>query len=388
MKKILIQSVFATTMASAGLSAYALETTINGFVNVTAGKTVSGHKENYTPPFGATGSEVPQVYHCPCFVANWEHVGVYENNDWNATAETSIGLQGNFAVDDRLSATLQIVGRGAENFKADVDWAYISYELTPKLLVQAGHKRLPIYYYSDFMYVGYAYPWVRPPSDLYGWQVYAYNGANLLFRDSYGDWSMKANLWLGESRDNDNAMMSKLYYGGRIDESWKDIIGGYVDFSNDYIGMRAVTMRNKVDRTQYVAGTAYPMLSDVVQTFFGLALNADWNNFILRSEMNQFERPQSQNIYKSYLVGGGYKFGQVTAMLTRSKFREIARDWEEVESHNTNSATLRWDFHKSAALKLQFDQVEDESKFNLITGNVNGFTGDTKVVTVSLQAVF
>lgn len=388
MKRILIQSVFATTMASAGLSAYALETTINGFVNVTAGKTVSGHKENYTPPFGVAGSEVPQVYHCPCFVANWEHAGVYENNDWNATAETSIGLQGNFAVDDRLSATLQIVGRGAENFKADVDWAYISYELTPKLLVQAGHKRLPIYYYSDFMYVGYAYPWVRPPSDLYGWQVYAYNGANLLFRDSYGDWSMKANLWLGESRDNDNAMMSKLYYGGRIDESWKDIIGGYVDFSNDYIGMRAVTMRNKVDRTQYVAGTAYPMLSDVVQTFYGLALNADWNNFILRSEMNQFERPQSQNIYKSYLVGGGYKFGQVTAMLTRSKFREIARDWEEIESHNTNSATLRWDFHKSAALKLQFDQVEDESKFNLITGNVNGFTGDTKVVTVSLQAVF
>jgi hypothetical protein len=32
--------------------------------------------------------------------------------------------------------------------------------------------------------------------------------------------------------------------------------------------------------------------------------------------------------------------------------------------------------------------VQDESKFNLITGNHNGFTGDTKVVSVSLQSVF
>ena len=76
-------------------------------------------------------------------------------------------------IDDRLSATPASGRVAPSNFKADVDWAYVSYELTPKLLVQAGHKRLPIYYYSDFMYVGYAYPWVRPPQDLYGWRVFS-----------------------------------------------------------------------------------------------------------------------------------------------------------------------------------------------------------------------
>jgi len=86
-----------------------------------------------------------------------EQAGVYENNDWSFGAESSLGLQGNFTVDDKLSATLQVVARGGNSYRADVDWAYLSYELTPKLLLQAGHKRLPIYYYSDFMYVGYSY---------------------------------------------------------------------------------------------------------------------------------------------------------------------------------------------------------------------------------------
>lgn len=388
MKPLQLKAAAAAMLAAWIGSAQALETSINGFVNVTAGKTLSGHHETYAPPFGVAGSETPHLYRCPCYVANWEQAGVYENNDWSFGAESSLGLQGNFTVDDKLSATLQVVARGGNSYRADVDWAYLSYELTPKLLLQAGHKRLPIYYYSDFMYVGYSYPWVRPPSDLYGWQVYGYNGANLLFRDSWGEWAVKANAWVGESRDNDNVMMGKLYYGGRIDESWKAIIGGYVDFGNEYVTLRAVTMRNKVDRLQYVAGAANTLLEDVGQNFYGLALNADWKNLILRSEMNQFKRPVSQNIYKSYLIGVGYKFGPVTAMLTRSKFREIARDWEEIEAHNTNTATLRWDFHPAAALKLQFDQFDDDSKFNLITGKNNGFTGDSKLVTVSLQSVF
>lgn len=388
MRPSLLYAATAAAFATALGSAHALETSINGFANITVGRTLSGVHETYTPPFGVTGSEVPHQYQCPCYIANWEHAGVYENNDWNFNAESSLGLQGNFTIDDKLSATLQVTARGGNSYHADIDWAYVSYEMTPKLLLQAGHKRLPIYYYSDFMYVGYSYPWVRPPSDLYGWQIYGYNGANILYRDSWGDWSLKTNVWAGESRDNDNTMMANLYYGGRVDENWKDIVGAYVDFGNEYITARAVTMRNKVDRTQYVNGAANVLLQDVGQNFYGLALNADWKNFILRSEMNQFKRPVSANVYKSYLLGGGYKLGKFTAMLTRSKFREIARDWEEVEAHNTNSASLRWDFHPSASLKLQFDKVEDESRFNLISGNRNGFSGDTKLVTISLQTVF
>ena len=388
MRPSLLYAALGVACASLTGSALALETSINGFINVTAGKVLSGHREDYVPPPVYPGTEVRQTYHCPCYAGNWENAGIYESGSWSASAETSLGLQGNFMIDDRLSATLQVVGRGASNFKADVDWAYMSYELTPKLLVQAGHKRLPIYYYSDFMYVGYAYPWVRPPQDLYGWQVFSYNGANLLFRDSYGEWSIKANAWAGESRDDDNIMMSKLYYGGRIDETWKDIIGGYVDFGNEFVTARAVTMRNKVDRTQFVSGVPYVLHKDVAQSFIGLALNADWKNFVLRSEVNQFKRPVSQNIYKSYLAGGGYRMGKVTLMLTRSKFREIARDWEEIEAHSTNSATLRWDFDQAVALKLQYDKARDDSKYNMLNGNVNGFLGNTKLLTVSLQASF
>lgn len=91
------------------------------------------------------------------------------------------GSQGDFKFTPEFSATVQAVARGADN-SVGIDWAYLSYNLLPNLKLQVGHKRLPRYYYSDFMYIGYAYPWVRPAPDLYGWQTYAYEGANLLYK--------------------------------------------------------------------------------------------------------------------------------------------------------------------------------------------------------------
>ena len=60
-----------------------------------------------------------------------------------------------------LSVTGQIVARGVNDFDANFEWAYISYEINDNWTVQAGKKRLPLFYYSDFFDVGYAYVWMR-----------------------------------------------------------------------------------------------------------------------------------------------------------------------------------------------------------------------------------
>ena len=52
-----------------------------------------------------------------------------------------------------------------------------------------GRKRLPIYY-SDFQDVGFAYTWVRPPTDLYGWEIVSYNGVNATYRGDWGGWAV------------------------------------------------------------------------------------------------------------------------------------------------------------------------------------------------------
>lgn len=56
--------------------------------------------------------------------------------------------------------------------------------------LQIGRKRLPLYYYSDFQDVGYAYNTVRPSPDVYGWDIVNYNGASLSTTRSLGDWTL------------------------------------------------------------------------------------------------------------------------------------------------------------------------------------------------------
>ncbi|MFN4266113.1 MAG: hypothetical protein ACK4F8_10255 [Aquabacterium sp.] len=45
--------------------------------------------------------------------------------------ESKVGLQGTYTFNDKLSATGPVVGRGVDGIKADVEWAYLSYEASP-----------------------------------------------------------------------------------------------------------------------------------------------------------------------------------------------------------------------------------------------------------------
>ncbi|PTT89430.1 hypothetical protein DBR42_07815, partial [Pelomonas sp. HMWF004] len=144
---------------------------LSGFGQFTAGKVLSGTDRTYAQ------------WQCPCAMQNWEYVGVYEKRKgWQADQESLLGLQGTVRFGDSLSATAQVLSRpGNFNYRPTVDWAYVSWNVSDKWTLQAGRKRIPLYYYSDFLYIATAYPWIRPPADVYGWPIYAYDGANAAY---------------------------------------------------------------------------------------------------------------------------------------------------------------------------------------------------------------
>ena len=154
MKKLLI----AALLASAG-AAHADDLSVTGFATVTVGKAYSGYDGQFMDA------------QCPCFIGNYEHGAVYDKNEWSATRESLAGLQLKYQLTDKLSATAQAVVRASRPGKLDVDWAYLSYDVAPDTTVQVGRRRLPIYAYSDSVYIGYSLPWVRVPQDIYGWEV-------------------------------------------------------------------------------------------------------------------------------------------------------------------------------------------------------------------------
>ena len=135
-------------------SAYA-EVNISGFASVVGGQVLDG-----------TG--VDEFGLGPTFLADYPLVGKYEE-ELTFNPDTLFGLQFSADLMDGLRATAQVVSRGADGYSASFEWAYLSYELNDNWTIQAGKKRLPLYYYSDFFDVGYSYVWIRPPSDNYTW---------------------------------------------------------------------------------------------------------------------------------------------------------------------------------------------------------------------------
>jgi hypothetical protein len=385
---------------SFSFSASASEVTFNGFMSVVGGKVLSGKGEAY--------SSLQDAYGCPkCFVADYTVAGVY-GNEWTFDPDTTFGLQGNFNITDELSATAQVVARGAQGYGANLEWAYVSYSLSDTWTFQGGRKRLPLFYYSDFFDVGYAYTWVRAPADLYGWQIYAYDGLNALYSTQWGPFSVTGNVWYGADSDDDNATLSKLYYYEPIKETWKNMAGTYLDLNWDWLGLRFIYMQNEVDRVKTVSNTV--KLHDEKQYFYGFSANVDWGGLIVRTEYNIFDRPDAvpaDNRYYSYLAAVGYRIKDVTLMVTRSDFKEkysytytditvpssaesLIKDDGEV--HNTTSLTLRWDFMPSVALKVQYDIFKDATSWNYDNGDgsigTDHLFGDSKLVSVGIDAVF
>lgn len=364
--------VCAAALTSARVNA--VEVSFNGFLSAVGGKALETDDNPYAFP-------------CNCPIVDYPFVGLYDE-DWTFDADTTFGLQANFTINDKLSATAQIVAHGARDYDASVQWAYLSYSLNDSWTVQAGRKRLPLFYYSDFFDVGYAMPWIRAPGDLYGWQIVGYEGLNALYNGSWGDVGVTYNIWLGRDDDDNNALLSEVYYGVQVDETWKNMIGNYLDLNYDWLTVRIVYMINEVDRLIYDQAPPRVRLDSVEQEFAGIAANIDYGDLVIRSEYNTFERPDEDNEYKAALLGIGYRFGDFLPMITASRFEETAT-WPDIEKHNTRSFSLRWDFSSSAAFKIQYDVFEDESTyFYSGNDNVSDFIGDYKLIALGVDVVF
>lgn len=68
---------------------------------------------------------------------------------------------------EQWSATAQIVARGRDDFDPEFAWAYLGWK-SGDWAAKLGRQRIPFYRYSDFLEVGYAYAWARPPRTVYG----------------------------------------------------------------------------------------------------------------------------------------------------------------------------------------------------------------------------
>jgi len=79
------------------------------------------------------------------------------------------------------------------------------------------------------------------------------------------------------------------------------------------------------------------------------------------------------------MISAGYRMDTITPFIAYSEFE--TDNVVDGENHDTTSIGLRWDFHDSAAFKIQYDKVKDNS-FELAVA------GDSKSLTIGIDVVF
>jgi hypothetical protein len=156
MKKLSVAVAVCAVLASSYASA---EVRINGFASIVGGKSLDSDSTLYG-----------------------------YDDDITFKNESKFALQLSADLQEKLTATAQIIARGEDDFDATFEWAYVTYEYSDELQFSAGKMRVPFYKYSDFLDVGYAYRWVRPPKSVYGIPFSTYEGVSVVYSSQLGDW--------------------------------------------------------------------------------------------------------------------------------------------------------------------------------------------------------
>ena len=141
--------VAAVLLASSQM-AYSSDLNVNGFLSV-----------------GATMLDENKVS-----IAGADSTGGFRN-------DSILGLQISKQVNDKTSLTGQLVSRGEDDFKTEAAWAFVTYQANNNTDLRMGRLRVPAFYYSDFLEVGYAYNWVRPPGEVYRIPFSSVDGVDL-----------------------------------------------------------------------------------------------------------------------------------------------------------------------------------------------------------------
>lgn len=318
-------------------------------------------------------------------------------------SDSLFALQMDAKLDENLSATMQIMSRGANSYDPDVEWAYLTYKFTDNLRLSGGRIRIPFYRYSDFVDVGYAYNWIQLPQTVYGFEFPGYDGLSLVHDTRLGQWDSTLQVVFGQ-------------FEGTIDEGIdaeiQDMTGLNWTLVRDWLTLRAGYIQSKTDITipeldglaQLVMGIGGAVGEDLSGaasnividgdpgSFYGLAVGIDYNNYIFDAEYVNYKVKESLLApTDGYFISAGYRFGEWVPMITYSESNSKAPtgvlDGISDTAANTpvpdmggatlgqvltgaaagmNKTTkwtdigLRYDFHHSAAFKVSLLQVEED----------------------------
>lgn len=396
--RTLVNSLMAAGISIAVGGTQAAELRVNGFASVVGGKTISD--ESLTNGSDSTYGVAPS------FAGN--DSSSYDD-DISFKPETNIGLQISSDLGSGLSVVAQLTAVGANDFDAEIEWLYVSYDVNSEFNVKGGKQRIPFYMYSDYLDVGYAYHWIRPPIDVYGSAFSSYEGVSGTYSTSMGDWDSSILGYFGAS-SSDQGTFGDV----KLDSLWGIVLSS----SNDWLQLRASYHTADVEADDVTAIGTQPFAEGEGEGawFASIGAMANLGNFFIGAEVTRTSFDELLATGVSALVDGGFETGidetntwmittgyRMGAWTPHLSFSTNTSDYkaddldgngitvagaltDEEDSRETWILGLRYDFHPSAALKVEYTDRSDESDDTFVT--VFGKRREVSTFAIGVDVIF
>jgi hypothetical protein len=361
-------------------------------------------------------------------------------------ADSRLGLQANWRPHAQWEAVVQAVlrQRGSESpAQESIEWAFLSHRPQPDLAVRIGRVSPDMFLFADHRNVGFAYPWVRPSVEFYGWMpVYSIDGIDAAQSWQSGDDNWQVKVYAGRSRMTLAATAGYPDMGlhGRLSgASLSREAGGLtikLSLAQGRFSVRGAPILDDLRTGLHLARQLpVPSVAAEAARFQDIAgfhdfsmryasIGAAWAPsaaWLLHAELARVSGSLHANNGWYGYASAGYRVGKVTVFSSVGRAKpssriEAAPDWAAAltpvigsgaaaefaqvgagaaEAHNltrrdqrTLSLGMRWDVAPRTGLKFQWDHVRVAPSGSALWGDSTEASSRAQVLSVALDFVF
>jgi len=288
--------------------------------------------------------------------------------------DSKFGLQVTADVSENMQVVSQILAAGSdENFDLDVEWAYLDWILNDTISLRGGKVKEPVFLISDYIEVGYAYPWIRPPQEVYrNNPINTINGFEALIQMDVGGMGLTIQPYLGSNSEgvpNQPGLTfdASNFYGAALQLASRSFTA-QVSFLTTDVGVSGAT--GVVNTT---TGFPIPFGSEGTATLTSFGLSTDVNNFVAYAEYVTRDIEDESGPGASapldalfpdqdaWYVTVGYRMGNFLPHLTiaNSEAEPVTGGAPGV-TQDSLTLGVRYEINDSAAFKFEVQSIEPD----------------------------
>ncbi|WP_076537475.1 porin [Shewanella sp. UCD-KL21] len=319
----------------------------------------------------------------------------------NFEEDSKLGFQGTFNISDQTQAVMQLMMRGENDWDVEAEWAYISHRFDNGIQARAGKLRVPLFMYSDYLDIGYAQPFARPPLEVYGQIPFSsYTGGDISYDVEFDDSTLTLQGFGGQSEaEEDVALLD-----------FSNLVGANLSWTDLTWTLRAVYGQASLEGyLKDETGSPIMGIDDEKATFTGVGASYDNGSFLAATEWTAVKVDGLLADTESAYLTVGYRIESFTPYVTVAYLKTTDEDFRSAlppqigvplglalnRERTAYSLGLRWDAIDNVALKFDVTYANDfgDTGGDLESNDYNPLTGEfmydsTTVYSVKIDAVF